>query len=52
MTRTESLDESHEVHVIYMDFTRAFDTVPHKMPKKKLEMYGTKGNTLDEGLLG
>ena len=29
-----------------MDFMKAFDTVPHKRLRKKLEMYGLKGNTL------
>ena len=37
---TAALDAGEEVDVIYFDFAKAFDTVPHRRLTKKLEGYG------------
>lgn len=34
------VDERQAVHVIYLEFRKAFDTVCHKILKDKLLMYG------------
>ena len=46
MNGTSSLDEGHPVDALYLDFKKAFDSVPHYRLIKKLESYGVKGNTL------
>lgn len=43
---TKILDEGGSVGAVYMDFMKAFDTVPHKRLLGKLEHYGIKGETL------
>ena len=44
---TETIDSGDEVDVIYLDFCKASDKVPHKKKKKKkMEGYGIKGNIL------
>ena len=43
---TENLDKRENMDVVYLDFQKAFDTVPHKRLLKKLEGYGIKGNVL------
>jgi hypothetical protein len=40
------LDNNSQVDVIYLDFAKAFDTVPHNLLLKKLSMYGFGGNML------
>ena len=40
------LDNSTPVDAIYLDFAKAFDTVPHKRLIAKLEGYGVKGDVL------
>ena len=42
----KALDSSIPVDVIYMDFRKAFDSVPHARLIKKLESYGVQGNLL------
>ena len=41
---TEVLDEGKSVDVVYLDFLKAFDTVPHKGLLHKLEAYRIRGN--------
>ena len=42
----ESISKNNVVDVIYFDFAKAFDTVPHKRLLKKLEAYGIRGQVL------
>jgi len=44
---TKLLDRGDPVDVIYFDFTKAFDTVPHLRMLEKLGAYGIRGSTLD-----
>ena len=43
---TQAIDEGDIVDVVYCDFQKAFDTVPHKRLLAKLEAYGITGQTL------
>ena len=43
----KSMDASDLTLSIYIDFSKAFDTVPHNILLKKLEYYGIRGNLLD-----
>ena len=43
---TEEISSKKVVDVIYFDFAKAFDTVPHKRLLKKLQCYGVNGNIL------
>ena len=44
---TRILDEDGEVDVIYMDFMKAFDKVPHRRLLEKLRCYGYSGKLLN-----
>ena len=41
---TMALDQGDDLDVIYLDFCKAFDKVPHKRLLKKLWGYGIKAN--------
>ena len=43
---TEELDNKNSVDVIYLDFQKAFDKVPHKRLITKLKGYGIQGNVI------
>ena len=43
---TKALDRGESVDVLYLDFTKAFDTVPHKRLIGKLKSYGIEYYTL------
>ena len=43
---TKMLDERKSIDVIYFDFQKAFDTVPHERLLEKLHSYGIRGKIL------
>ena len=43
---TDILDEGKGLDIIYLDYKKAFDTVPHRRLFHKLSAYGLKGNIL------
>jgi len=43
---TRKLDEGEPVELIYLDFKKAFDKVPHKRLLNKLKAHGVKGKIL------
>ncbi len=45
-TWTEALDAADPVDVVYLDFAKAFDSVPHERLLLKLKMYGVQGEVL------
>ena len=46
-TITRAIDEGHSIDMIYLDFAKAFDKVPHKRLMKVLESHGIKGKPLN-----
>lgn len=45
-TLTKLIDEGHDVDVLYLDFAKAFDKVPHQRLLQKMESNGISGNVL------
>ena len=43
---TKSLEQGHSLDIIYFNFAKAFDSVPHTRLLTKLESYGLTGNLL------
>ena len=39
---TQAIDNGEDVNVVYLDFCKAFDKVPHKRFLKKLYGYGIR----------
>jgi len=42
-----SVDEGHDVDVLFLDLAKAFDKVPHKRLLEKLKKHGISGNILN-----
>ena len=42
----EALDKGKQVDVLYLDFSRAFDVVPHRLLVHKLQSFGINGRLL------
>ena len=40
------MDEGNAVDVVYMDFSKAFETVPHNILMEKLAAHDLHGHTL------
>ena len=43
---TRLVDQGHAVDIVYLDFAKAFDKVPHKRLLMKCEGLGIRGNVL------
>jgi hypothetical protein len=44
---TKALDDGYGTDVVYLDFRKAFDTVPHRRLLEKLKMCGISGDLLE-----
>ena len=44
---TKSLDGDNDVDIVYLEFCKAFDCVPHQCVLFKLKAYGISGNVLN-----
>ena len=43
---TEMLDDGKSIDIIYLDFKKAFDSIPHERLLLKMKGYGITGKTL------
>ena len=43
---TQAVDEGYGIGVLYLDYKKAFDSVPHKRLLEKLKTCGLHGNSL------
>ena len=43
---TRAVDSRHDVHIIFLDFSKAFDKVDHCLLVSKLHSFGIRGNLL------
>ena len=41
------MDDGNDVHIVYLDFCKAFDCVPHQRVLYKLKVYGISGKILN-----
>ena len=44
---TKSLDDGNDVDIVYLDFCKVFDCVPHQHILSNLKAYGISGNLLN-----
>ena len=43
---TTIMDQGCGMEIVYLDFQKAFDSLPHQRPGRKLRSYGLDGNLL------
>jgi len=43
---TKALDEGYGLDVVYLDYRKAFDSVPHRRLIEKLKTFGINGKLL------
>ena len=46
-TLTDLVDQGHSVDIVYLDFAKAFDKVPHRRLATKCEAHGISGDILE-----
>ena len=44
---TKNLDDGNDVDIVYLDFCKALDCVPHQCVFFKFKAYGISGNVLN-----
>ena len=44
---TDMIEKGYDIDVVYLDFKKAFDSVPHERLLNKLSAYGIQGNILN-----